>query len=151
VAVIEVDTDAELEAGCARCGVPLSKPGQRFCSMACEGASHTGSGHPKASGVGDPVVPVPAGEPAPAVRVCELPGCGEPVSAGHGAKFCSERHRRKAYDLRNGDGRARAEVAPRPKVAVPGAFEALAALPGLLPPGWRAEVTASSVTVSWSV
>jgi hypothetical protein len=112
------------------------------------------------NGAGDLAVPVPNGKPGP--QLCALPGCDRPVSAGRGARYCSEAHRRKASHLRNGRAARMPDTKPvsvrhpvgtatdNATIGSCGPFEQLAALPGLLPAGWRLEATADTVLLAWT-
>lgn len=126
------------------------------------------------NGAGDLAVPVPNGKHSETAEKvpqfqgpeCALEGCDLPVTAGHGARYCSEAHRRRAAHGRE-RARTASEASPvsaqearnghpmghrpseRPAVLSVGPFEQLAAAAMTLPSGWRAEVGPSSVVVTW--
>jgi hypothetical protein len=103
------------------------------------------------NGAGDLAVPPPNGKPGP--QLCGLPGCDRPVSAGRGARYCSEAHRRRAAHLRAQEApkTGHAPMPPSTPVAIPGPFDQLVSLVSLLPAGWEVRATASAVTVTWPV
>jgi hypothetical protein len=171
MAVVSDVAEVEAEAGCEACGAPLSKPGQRFCSMACE----TRVLHPHANGrhPGTPAYTPEPAEVAVVARLCALDGCGEAVAGK--AVYCSSVHQRRAKAQR-ARGRAAAlpqeatngadavpalqpsgeTPSPPPAVSLnlemhasPFSFDRLAGVAALLPPGWRLEASSSSVTVTW--